>query len=770
MIKSFKLLRDLGQFENGVLGGPITLDRLTLCHARNGRGKTTLATVLRSLANSDPDQLLERRRVNSVNKPQVVIQTKSTHGTVHFTDEKWNGEHPNVVVFDEEFIDQNVFSGLTVSPQHRQNLHDVILGREGVKLKKRLDEHVDQIEDCNSELRSKEAEIKAQIPGQLTVDEICALSRDPLIDEKIDSTEKLLQAANDRQSIQDAPTLKTLSLPQIDLARVEQVLQTGLDDIETEALKRVHEHIEHLGAGAEGWLSDGMRFANSGNGLGDDSSTLCPFCGQELEGSQLIETYRKYFGDEYKRLIRTIQELIDEISESLGDGRRASFEHELRVTNESRIYWREFVDVEPLSISTDAIFNDCTLVREGLLRVVETKKSAPLEHLSVSDDVNENVVRYNNHVTKMQHSMTTVDAINKRIDDFKAQLEASDVDELQRQLSRFQAVKNRHSPHVTSLCDDYLIARAQKANVESARDTTRLKLDEYRRSTFNRCQETVNRYLSTFGAHFRLGGLKPVNIRSGSTTTYGAVINRTSVGVFGKSSGEPEPSFRTVFSAGDRATLALAFFFSSIDQMGKHEDLVVVLDDPISSMDEGRTLATAQAIRQLAKRSAQVIVFSHDKAFLCRMWTGRGDLDVASIQIVRRGEGSTLEKWDVAEESLYDHDRRDSLFNSFLCNGQGNEREIAREIRNHLEGYLRVACPGAFPPNTALGSRFIDKCRKRLGTHEEILSPEKLNELCDLLEYANSFHHDSNSAWESQDVNSDELRAYVHRTLAFAKP
>ena len=634
----------------------------------------------------------------------------------------------------------------------------------------RLDEHVDQIEDCNGELRSKEAEIRAQIPGELTVDEICALSKDSLIDKNIDSAKKLLQAAKDRQGIQNAPSLRTLSLPHFDLTRVEQVLQMGLDDIETEALKRVHEHIEHLGAGAEGSLSDGMRYVNTGIGLGAGSSTLCPFCGQELNGSQLIETYQRYFGDEYKRLIRSIQDLIDEISESYGDGQRARFEHELRVTNESRIFWREFVDVEPLNLSTNAIFEDCALAREGVLRLIESKKRAPLERSSVSDEEHQFVVRYNDRVTKLQRLMKTVDASNTRIDDFKAQLEASDVEELRRHQSRHQAIKIRHSPDVISLCDEYLTTRARKVDVESARVATRLALDEYRRGTFNRSQETVNRYLATFGAHFRLGGLKPVNIRRGSTTTYGAIINKTSVGVFGNRSGEPEPSFRTVFSAGDRATLALAFFFSSIDQMENQENLIVVLDDPISSMDEGRTLATAQAIRQLARRAAQVIVFSHDKAFLCRMWTGRGDLDVAPIQIVRRGEGSTLEKWDVAAESLNDHDRRDSLFNSFLSNGQGNEREIAREIRNHLEGYLRVTCPGTFPPNTALGTRFINRCRERLGKHEEILSPEKLNELCDLLEYANSFHHDSNSAWESQDVNSDELRAYVHRVLAFAKP
>lgn len=103
MIESFKLLRNLGQFENGVQAGPIPLWRLNLIRAENGRGKTTLANVLRALANGDPDLLFQRRRVNSTDNPRVVIQTKSPHGTVHFTDDKWNGEYPNIVVFDDEF-------------------------------------------------------------------------------------------------------------------------------------------------------------------------------------------------------------------------------------------------------------------------------------------------------------------------------------------------------------------------------------------------------------------------------------------------------------------------------------------------------------------------------------------------------------------------------------------------------------------------------------------------------------------------------------------
>ena len=85
MIESFKLLRNLGQFENGVQAGPIPLGRLTLFHAENGRGKTTLATVLRAIANSDADLLLQRRRVNSIDKPSCCYpnQIPVRHRTFH---------------------------------------------------------------------------------------------------------------------------------------------------------------------------------------------------------------------------------------------------------------------------------------------------------------------------------------------------------------------------------------------------------------------------------------------------------------------------------------------------------------------------------------------------------------------------------------------------------------------------------------------------------------------------------------------------------------
>jgi hypothetical protein len=99
----------------------------------------------------------------------------------------------------------------------------------------------------------------------------------------------------------------------------------------------------------------------------------------------------------------------------------------------------------------------------------------------------------------------------------------------------------------------------------------------------------------------------------------------------------------------------------------------------------------------------------------------------------------------------------------------GNARDVARAIRPTLEAFLRVACPEHFPPGTLLGP-FRHLCEQRVGTTQEILDRAAIDELRDLTEYANRFHHNTNPAWETEVVNDAELRGFVQRTLAFIRP
>src|SRR5205085_2398910 len=96
--------------------------------------------------------------------------------------------------------------------------------------------------------------------------------------------------------------------------------------------------------------------------------------------------------------------------------------------------------------------------------------------------------------------------------------------------------------------------------------------------------------------------------------------NETPVPIDGTTPESGKPSFRTTLSSGDRSTLALAFFFASLDHDPDLAARIVVIDDPITSLDDHRSLTTGHEIRRLVQRTSQVIILCHSKPFLCRLW------------------------------------------------------------------------------------------------------------------------------------------------------
>ena len=271
-------------------------------------------------------------------------------------------------------------------------------------------------------------------------------------------------------------------------------------------------------------------------------------------------------------------------------------------------------------------------------------------------------------------------------------------------------------------------------------------------------------------AGFRLQGVSSVNTRAGSSCTYDVLIKDQPqpISIVAANPAPGAPSFRNTLSAGDRNTLALGFFFASLDQDPALAGKIVVIDDPITSLDEHRTLTTVQEIRRLADSTAQVIILSHDKSFLCRIWEGADPDQRAALEVARDGVGSTIRAWDVTQDCITEHDRRHALLRGYVAAANPNNRQVAVAIRPVIEAFLRVAYPEDFLPGTLLG-RFRHLCEQRRGTPQEILNAADIGELRNLVEYANRFHHDTNPIWETEYINDGELLAFVRRTLDFVR-
>ena len=762
MIRHVRLLRNVGKFDSVDEAARIDLRRLALIYGENGRGKTTLVAALRSLQTGDPLPVLERRRLSSRHPPHVVLDCEGPTNVV-FIDGRWNRTVPSLLIYDDVFVDENVHSGLVVEAGHRQRLHELVLGAEGVALSRRIQDLVGRVEEHNHELRQRAQAIPEEERHGLAVDEFCALEARPEVEREIEESERALAAANAQDAVRKAEAFETLSLPEIDLASIERILGAGLPMLDTAAAERVQRHAAALGAGAEEWLGGGM------SRVVDRDAPKCPFCLQDLAQSPLFSHYRAYFSEAYAELKERIGRALDSVVRSHGDAVPAGFERAVRVATERRQFWSEFCGVPDIALQTAVIVRDWGTAREAVAAALRRKQAAPLEPVAAGEAARRAVDVYEGHRTRVAALSAELVRVNDSIGVVKEQAAEADPRAIAANLERLRATRARHSPGVAPLCDAYLRERVAKSLTEAARDAVRRELDGYRTNIFPRYQTAVNLYLQRFAAGFRLQSVQSTPSRGGPSCTYSVVINNTPVRVAGGAVPPGEPSFRNTLSAGDRNTLALAFFFASLDHDPELVNRVVVIDDPISSLDEHRALTTVQEVRRLADRANQVLVLSHDRRFLCRIWEGADPTTRSALEIGRAGDGSTIRAWDVAQDSISEHDRRHRSLLAFVEDGTGDLREVAKSIRPHLEAYLRVACPQQFPPSTLLGP-FIGVCRRWLGGQQEILNAARLTELDGLKEYANRFHHDTNPAWETEVINDAELRGFVQRTLAFARP
>lgn len=764
MINSIQLLRNIGLFDSVSAAATIPFARLTLIYAENGRGKTTLAAILRSLASGDPLPISERRRLAAQHPPHIVLDCDGGPPTAMFQNNAWNRTLPNLAVFDDVFVDQNVYSGLAVESGHRQHLHELILGAQPVALNQELLQLIRRIEEHNAAIREKATAIPTAERDGLSPDDFCALPARSDIDAAIEATERNLAAARERDPVRNTALFETLGLPAFDTAALDRILGEDLPSLDAAAATQVQVHLTGLGEGGETWVGDGMRRIPQPPA---GARVNCPFCAQDVTGSPVINHYRAYFSAAYADIKRRVSEALANVSRTHENDLPAAFERAVRVAVERRQFWSRFCDVPEIAIDTAAVVRDWRSAREAVAAALAAKQAAPLERMTLAQSARDAVAAYDVHRRGVAELSSALMQANTAILVTKEQAAAGNTMTIAADLSRHRAIKARHTEVTAALCDSYLAEKTAKTATELQRDQTRATLDQHRTTVFSGYETAVNVYLQRFNADFRLDSVTYAQTRGGPTCTYNVVINNTAVAVGAATPGEP--SFRNTLSAGDRNTLALAFFFASVDHDTALGNKIVVIDDPISSLDDHRSLTTVQETRRLSERAGQVIVLSHNKPFLCRIWEGSEHADRAALQVARDGLGSTVRAWNVDQDCITEHDRRHAILREYLTNGAPNHREVARAIRPVLEAFLRVACPEYFPPGTLLGP-FRNLCSQRTGTPQEILDAQATLELRDLVEYANKFHHDTNAAWETEAINDGELSGYVRRALGFVKP
>jgi wobble nucleotide-excising tRNase len=234
MIQYLKLLRQIGQFDAVNAGGQLPLTKLTLVYAENSRGKTTLAAILRSLKTGDGSLISERHRLPALDPPQVVLSQDGSPPYV-FQAGARSATLPDVVIFDDVFVAENICSGIEVAAPHRQKLHELIVGAQGVALNSTLQGLIEKIEANNQALRTTADAIPAAQRGPFSVDAFCALVPVADISAAIREAEQRLAAAQSADAVQREAAFTRLELPPFDVTGLNELLQGGPPEFDAEA-------------------------------------------------------------------------------------------------------------------------------------------------------------------------------------------------------------------------------------------------------------------------------------------------------------------------------------------------------------------------------------------------------------------------------------------------------------------------------------------------------------------------------------------------------
>lgn len=750
MLKKLVRLKGVGKFSDCVPKGDVEFRRLNLIFAPNGRGKTTLCDVLRSLQTGDADYLNGRRTLGQSIDPEVEIRFQDT--TARFQDGAWDTRKGNVLIFGPEFIEQNVYSGSIVTHDHKKNLYQVILGEKGVSLRQRVEVLDGAIRDANRAIADSQRAVERHLPTAMALAAFVSLPQIEDVDSQIDSRSADIKALSKSDIIVKRALLASLPLPAFPVD-FDGVLARTLADLSAAAEHSVRTHLDTCTDHAnERWLSDGIRFTKHPH---------CPFCGQTIAGVALLDAYRGYFSEEYEALKESVGTLKDSLTTFADAATLSSIGRTLESNQAGLEFWSEYVPVSLPPLSEDDLRAPLLSLRMAALGDVARKASSPLEKHSPSVELNAALQEFEEIRIRVEEYNTSVQRVNALLEKKKEQTSSGNLDSARRELTGLTAAKTRHTPEAISACDTYLDAVKRKAAREAEKEEAKRALDEYGKSILDKWQAGINTLLTNFGAGFLIGGATRSYAGGSPSSSYDILINGEPVGLGDSVTPRAVPSFKNTLSAGDRSTLAFAFFIAQLMTDPELEEKIVVFDDPFSSLDRSRRTNTQQYICRIARKAKQVIVLSHEPGFLKAAQRDFDRSETKALQFHAVGGKVFLLECDLAAVTQNDYQHDYLTLIRFRDDSEGDLRAVARSIRPFLETDLRKRFPGAFAPTEWLGD-MIDKIRKAELSQPLSAAQDILPELEAINGYSKPYHH-TNEEVEAPD--RDELLSYVERTL-----
>lgn len=759
MITKIKRLNNIGKFYNFSTKGPgLDWHNKTFIFALNAYGKSTLVNVFRSLRDNDPKLINARKTLGSPAPPEAVLSVDGTN--LIFDGVKWNKHCPYIQVFDVPFVHDNILTD-EIEHSHKKNMHKIIIGETGVKLADELSTIKTQEKSKRQLLDNLRSKFNNGGFVHHTLDDFIAIptSEESTVSTRITLLEKDIKSKETETQARSLTLPKPLIAPAFDLSPAKAIATKNLAIAHKEAEKRVLAHIEKNIADKE----RAQLFIRSGLDL---IKADCPFCGQNLKSAtELINAYRNFFNEAFRTFQADLKHAISQLESWNIDNTLTGLVSSHHANTATVSKWDPYIGLQALPdvpSFVEEARKKLNVSKKNVLAELEKKQKDPNYHCDESKfdaftkqlkELSEFIAAYNDAVSKF------TDIAKDYID----KLPKSDVDELRRSLSKELEIEKRFKPEWKKWASDYTTVKKEANDLLTNKDAKQEELEKYTAAIFDKYQKHINELLGSLGADFTITDLKgKIDERANeSYSDFGFLILEKKVPL--KVRQDDTPCFKNTLSEGDKSTLAFAFFIASLETMPDLNKQIVILDDPLSSLDETRREATARVLLGLSPKLNQLCVLTHKKDFLWMLCDKFPNNNALQIRFDKKS-GSRIEYLDVEDDRKSPHAKIIEEMQRYIDEDFGPTPDVMQgNIRKAFEVVLKTKYYRSLAADIK-AKKGLAKLLEKLfdaGLIDTRLKP-KLFDLCSV---TNGPHHGEIVDAPMKNLNRQEVISLINESL-----
>jgi wobble nucleotide-excising tRNase len=590
-LQGYRIFRDFNW------DGMPDFERYNLIYGWNGAGKTSLSTLFR---------FIQRRLPLDTGAVEVVIDGNVFTGT-DFS----SAAMPAVRVFNRDFVDRNVFEtpGHELPPVFYVGEDSTEKQQQILALQTRRDELTKQLASVTTRKDGASSELNTFCTNQARSIRNLLLG-DPRYNNYEAPKFKDLMAriasaqlppseldAAVRARLENAlagkplPKVPVPSFTDIDLVRLTKTIT---DELTTTVVAST---IQELVDAPEiaGWVERGLHLHRAGQ-------THCHFCKQKLEVSRLT-ALEAHFNDRFKAQQDRLRKLSSEIDSLRNVARTGSIPE--RAALYQHLHPEYDAAVEKLD--RHSLFIETYL--DGLSRAVEAKKNEPFAELNVY-----------HYLSAFRSSPDTglwkfVEAIVNGINAIGA---TSGVSAMQAISKLIEA----HNGYTDNFEKSAAAARAQLELDEGSKVYAEWQARRNRLNDLTAQQEEVQQGLRPIGeeiATLQRAIRQHLRPAEELTREMAAYLGRDELHFEAKDNGYTimrgkAPAMH--LSDGERTAIAFMYFLKTLGDTGfKLKDGIVVIDDPVSSLDANSLYCAFGYMKERTRDARQLFVLTHNFGF-----------------------------------------------------------------------------------------------------------------------------------------------------------